>query len=53
MFESLQRIKALPDETVVLVGHHYAPEVASTLAAEKRDSPPLRFQTVEELEKFD
>lgn len=50
MFRSLQRIKKLPPETVILPGHHYAPECASILATELRSSPPLLCQSVEELE---
>jgi len=49
MFASLQRIKALPPQTVILPGHHYARECASTLEQELRDSPPLRCRSVEEL----
>ena len=50
MFASLQRIKALPKETVILPGHHYAQETASTLTQELEHSPPLRCQSVSELE---
>lgn len=50
MFESLQRIKKLPSETVILPGHHYARETASTLQKELQESPPLRCQSVAELE---
>lgn len=49
MFASLQRIKRLPPETVIYPGHHYAPELASTLERELRESPPLRARSVEEL----
>jgi glyoxylase-like metal-dependent hydrolase (beta-lactamase superfamily II) len=49
MFASLQRLKTLPGNCVVLPGHHYAPECASTLADEWRDSPPFRVKTVAEL----
>ena len=50
MFESLQRIKKLPPATVILPGHHYAPEVATVIERELQDSPPFRCQNVEELE---
>lgn len=50
MFHSLQRIKALSPRTILLPGHHYAPECASTLEKELRESPPLRCQSIEELE---
>lgn len=49
MFQSLARLKTLPEDTIILPGHHYAPETASTLGKELRDSPPLRCRTVEEL----
>lgn len=50
MFSSLQRIKKLPPETVILPGHHYKPQCASTLAAELEESPPFRCKSVQELE---
>ncbi len=49
MFASLQRLKTLRPETVLLPGHHYKPEVASTLARELASSPPLQARSVEEL----
>lgn len=49
MFASLQRLKRLPPATVLLPGHHYKPEVASTLAQELETSPPFRCQSVDEL----
>lgn len=49
MFASLQRLKALPDDLVVLPGHHYAPETASLLGAEKKSSPPLLCRSADEL----
>ncbi len=49
MFASLQRIKRLPGETVLLPGHHYAPECATTLAQELETSPPFLCRSVTEL----
>jgi hydroxyacylglutathione hydrolase len=49
MFDSLQRIKTLPDDTILLPGHHYQPECASTLGREKQTSAPLKVRSVEEL----
>lgn len=49
MFASLQRIKALPRDTVILPGHHYAKECASVLSKEILESPPLRCGSVDEL----
>jgi len=50
MFESLQRLKKLPPHTVILPGHHYAPESTTTLERELKESLPFLCQTVEELE---
>lgn len=49
MFESLQKVKKLPKNTIFLVGHHYAKECATTLEAELRESPPFRCQSYVEL----
>lgn len=49
MFASIQRVKALPDDTVILPGHHYQPECATVLAHEREQSPPFRCRSVEEL----
>lgn len=49
MFKTLTRLKTLPDSTVILPGHHYAPETASLLGTEKKMSPPLRCASVAEL----
>lgn len=50
MFASLARIRKLPSETVILPGHQYTPECASTLGRELRESPPFQCKTVKELE---
>lgn len=50
MFASLQRIRKLPPETVILPGHHYRKECASTLETELRESPPFQCTSVTELE---
>jgi len=49
MFESLQRIKKLPPQTIILPGHHYKPESSSTLEKEMKESPPFSCRSVEEL----
>lgn len=49
MFRSLQRLRALPPATVLLPGHHYQAEVASTLGDEVRTSAPFRCRSVDEL----
>jgi hydroxyacylglutathione hydrolase len=50
MFASLQRIKKLPPATVLLPGHHYASETASTIEQELLGSPPFRALSVSDLE---
>ncbi len=50
MFDSIQRIKKCPQKTVILCGHHYQPEVASTLAIEMVESPPFRCRSAAELD---
>jgi glyoxylase-like metal-dependent hydrolase (beta-lactamase superfamily II) len=49
MFESLQKMKALSAATVILPGHHYKDECASSLARECAESAPLGCKSVEEL----
>jgi hydroxyacylglutathione hydrolase len=49
MFSSLQKIKRLPPDTIILPGHHYVKECASVLSKELMDSPPLRVKSVAEL----
>lgn len=49
MYATLQRLKALPDDLVVLPGHHYAAETASLLGIEKKMSPPLLCRSADEL----
>ncbi len=43
-----QKLKRLPDETILLPGHNYSPERTSTIGREKRSNPFLRFETVED-----
>lgn len=49
MFASIQRVKALPPGTVILPGHHYRPQVASTVGHEAATSPPFLARSVAEL----
>ena len=49
MFHSLQLIKRLPKQTVILPGHHYQEECASTLEREISESPPFQCKSVAEL----
>ncbi len=41
-----QKLRNLPDDTVVYPGHNYAAEPSSTIAREKRANPFLRFESV-------
>jgi glyoxylase-like metal-dependent hydrolase (beta-lactamase superfamily II) len=47
MFESMQRLARLPDETVLYPGHNYAEVPRSTLSEEKRTNPYLKIPTLE------
>ncbi len=41
MFDTLQKLKALPDETILCPGHDYHEQRTSTIAKEKADNPFL------------
>jgi len=43
MFQSLQRLAQLPEDTVVFPGHHYGSAIRSTIGDEKRTNPYLRI----------
>jgi glyoxylase-like metal-dependent hydrolase (beta-lactamase superfamily II)/rhodanese-related sulfurtransferase len=42
MFDTLQKLKTLPDETILCPGHDYHEKRTSTIANEKQDNPFLR-----------
>ena len=48
LFESLQRLKTLPDETVVYPGHNYGATPTSTIGEEKRTNPFMIISNVRE-----
>ncbi len=52
MFQTLQRLKSLDPGTILLPGHHYAFECATTLERELRESPPFQCNSVIELERL-
>jgi hydroxyacylglutathione hydrolase len=52
MFESLQKIKELPKNTIILPGHHYRRPCASTLATELIHNPALQCKNVQELKEL-
>lgn len=49
MYQTLQRLKTLDPDIIILPGHHYTRECASRLASELVSSPPLLAKSVEEL----
>lgn len=48
MYRSLDRLKALPDNTVLLPGHNYADRPISTIKDERETNPMLLFPSMEE-----
>jgi len=52
MFESLQKLKKLEENTLIFPGHHYVQELHSTLKEELIHNAPLKCKTVEELSKL-
>lgn len=51
LYKSLQRIKALPGETVVYSGHNYGPTMTSTLGWEKDNNKYLLCKDFEEFQE--
>jgi hydroxyacylglutathione hydrolase len=49
MFHSIQKLKALPDDTTVCPGHHYGMTRTTTIGAQKRQNP---FWRIERLDDF-
>ena len=43
-----QKLKKLPDDTVLYPGHNYAPENTSTIAKEKKSNVFMRFERLED-----
>lgn len=50
MYESLQKIKSLPTETVIYPGHDYGPAPTATIGEQMRTSAAFRCKSVEELD---
>ena len=49
MYDSLNnKLRALPDETVVYPGHDYGGRPTSTIGAEKRHNMYMRFDRLED-----
>ena len=51
MFDTLQKLKALPDDTIVFPGHDYHEKRSSTIAQEKKENPFLAEQNKEAFAK--
>jgi len=47
MFDTLQRIKKLPGDTMVFPGHDYSEKLSSTVAREKKENPFLQEENKE------
>lgn len=52
MFATLQRLKALPDDLLVLPGHDYGPAIEDTLGDQKRTSKVLLAKDLEDLSEL-
>jgi glyoxylase-like metal-dependent hydrolase (beta-lactamase superfamily II) len=52
LYESLNTLKSLPDDTVLYPGHNYADRPTSTIGQEKRRNLFMRFQNVDEFLSF-
>lgn len=48
LYKSIQRIKKLPDETVIYPGHHYGSEKTSTVGKEKKRNKYFKCGDLEE-----
>jgi len=48
MYDSLEKIKSLPDETIIYPGHDYGPVPFATLAEQKRSNYYLQAESKEE-----
>ena len=49
MYDSLtNKLKALPDDTILYPGHNYSPTPISTIGEEKRTNPYMRFARLED-----
>lgn len=48
MYDSLEKIKSLPDETVIYPGHDYGPVPFATLAEQKKSNYYLQAESKEE-----
>jgi len=47
MYHSLRKLAALPDDTLLLPGHHYSEAPNATMGETKRQNPYLRIDDLE------
>lgn len=52
MFESLQKLAKLGDETVLLPGHNYADHPTSTIGLEKKQNPYYQYHSLADFLSF-
>ncbi len=52
LYKSLQRLKKLPDDTLVYPGHNYGSKPVSTIAHEKRENRYLKCSDFEEFRRL-
>ncbi|MBI2059275.1 MAG: MBL fold metallo-hydrolase [Nitrospirae bacterium] len=52
MYHTMKKLRDLPDQIVLLPGHHYADKPTSTLADEKRENPYLTSATMSDFLKL-
>lgn len=52
LYESLNTLRKLPDETVLYPGHNYADRPTSTMGQEKRRNLFMRFESLEDFLSF-
>jgi glyoxylase-like metal-dependent hydrolase (beta-lactamase superfamily II) len=52
MYESLRRLAALDEKTILLPGHNYAAEPTSTIGKEKRQNPYYQCHSLAEFLNF-
>jgi len=52
LYESLNTLRKLPDETVLYPGHNYADRPTSTMGQEKRRNLFMRFESLEDFSSF-
>ena len=52
LFDSLQKIKKLPDDTKVFPGHDYGKKISSTIEYEKKHNPYFKVETLDDFIKL-